>query len=96
MSAHPVPSDSDWDCIEHITCVVEDNIQNNVNPVSVSGPDKCSQIFPLTEMRIDIQKVLNAIPMICVLKFHLFEHGTDPNGGHTQTFKVSQLARQSG
>jgi hypothetical protein len=33
--------------------------------------------------------------MIRFLKRHLLENRTDPNGGHTEAFKVSQFARQS-
>ena len=80
---------------KHITRVVENNIQNNVDPVSMSGTDQCPQVFSLPKMRIDIQKVLNAISMIRFLKRYLLENRTNPNGSHTKAFQVSQFTRQS-
>ena len=46
--------------------------------------DKVAQIFACAEVWIDVEEVLNTIPVVRRFERHLFEHWTDPDRRHPQ------------
>src|SRR5262249_20028409 len=59
---------------EHIRGVVEDYIEDAVDTLLVCRIDQVAQIFACAEMRVDVEKVLNAIAVVSRFERHLFEN----------------------
>src|SRR5262249_17503244 len=57
--------------------------------------DKVAEVLARPEVRVNFQKVLNAISVIGGLERNLFEDGTDPDRCHSQSAQVSQLGSQA-
>ncbi len=56
--------------------------------------DHLAQIFAVAEMRVHVEKILNAVAVIGFLMSDLLENRADPNRGHAEAFQITHLARQ--
>ena len=63
---------------ENVAGVVGDNIENDVNPLLVGGLDEVAKLRPCPEMRIYVEKVLDAVAVIARLEGNLSEDRADP------------------
>jgi hypothetical protein len=69
---------------EHVSGVIENNVEDAVDPQLVRRVDQVAQVFARAEMRVDVEEVLNAISVIGRLERYLLEDGADPDCCHSQ------------
>ena len=67
-----------------VSGVVGDNVKNHVDPMLVSSFDEIAKFFPRPEMRIDIEKILDTVAVVCRLECDLTKDGAHPERGHAQ------------
>src|SRR5438309_7925626 len=81
---------------EYVARVMGDDVQDHVNPLLVSGLDKVSKLGASSEMRINVEEVLDAVAVVAWLEGDLPEDGTDPESRDSEPAKVAELALQPG
>ena len=60
----------------------------------VSSLHQSPEILPAAKVRVDLQEVLDAVPVISLLKRDLLEDRADPDRGNSQALQVADLAGQ--
>src|SRR5215475_16053127 len=81
---------------EHIAGVVGDDIEDHVDAVLMSEVDKVAEVLARTEVRIDIEKILDAVTVVArCLECDLAEDRAYPQSRDAETFKISELALES-
>lgn len=71
--------------------VIEDDVEDDPQPGLVGRRDEVHQVAPAAEVGVDVQGVLDAIPVIAVQVAALLEHGAQPQRRHAEPFEVRQL-----
>src|SRR5262249_28780297 len=73
---------------ENIPCMVGNDIEYYVYSIRMSSLNEITQFFSRAEVRIDIQKVLNAVSVIARLGRNLEKDGAYPQRSHAQTLQI--------
>jgi hypothetical protein len=60
---------------EDVAGVVGNDVKNDVDPLLVGGLDEVAELLARTEMRIDVEEVLDAVAVIARLEGDLPEMG---------------------
>ena len=69
---------------EDVPGMMGDNVKNHLDPLLVRGFDESAKIFPRSEVRVDIKKVLDTVAVVGRLERDLAEGGAHPERGHSQ------------
>ncbi len=77
--------------VEDIAGVVEDDVENDADAVVMRGLHDRHEIGPCAKAWIDVEKILDAIPVVGLLRGHLLEDGADPDGGNPEAFEVADF-----
>src|SRR5262249_53802024 len=80
---------------EDVAGVVGDNVEDDVDPMRMGGPDEVAELFSGSEMRIDVEEVLDAVAVVGRLERDLPENGADPQGSDAEPLEIAELAFQS-
>jgi hypothetical protein len=64
--------------------MVHDHVEDDSHAEIVRRPGQRQQVVARAEAGIDVEEVLDAVPVIAVEPHPLLEHGTDPDGRHTE------------
>src|SRR5262249_26876040 len=79
---------------EDVAGVVGNDIENDVDPLLVGGLHKVSELLARPEMRIDVEKVLDAVAVVARLESNLAEDRADPESGDAEPSQVAELTFQ--
>jgi hypothetical protein len=77
---------------KHITSVVQNDVENDIDVGSMGRFHQLHQISPRAEMRVNLEEIVNPVAMVGIVKGNLLEDGTDPYGGHPETLKIADFA----
>src|SRR5262249_7634232 len=79
---------------EDVAGVVGDDVEDDVDPLLVRGPDKVAELRARPEMRIQIEEVLDPVAVVGRLERDLPEDGADPQGSDAEPSEVTEFALQ--
>src|SRR5262249_34994387 len=73
-----------WRVAKHITSVVQDNVENDIDAGSMGSFHHLHQVSTRTEMGVDLKEIVNPVAVVGVVEGRLLEEGADPYGSHTE------------
>ncbi len=76
--------------------MIENNVEDDIQSSTVGRIDQLTEFVisvcrSVRKARVRMQKVVDSIAMIGLLKGEIFEHGTQPDGSGSQTFDIGEL-----
>ncbi len=74
---------------------MRDDVQDHVDAVIVGVFHKVTELLAGSEVRIDIEEVLDAVAVIRRLERDLAEYRADPKGCHSQPLQIAEFAPQA-
>jgi len=80
---------------EHVAGVVGNDVEDDVDPLLVGGPDEVTELLARSEMRIDVEEILDTVAVVARLERDLPEDRADPQGGDAEPPQVAEFALQS-
>src|SRR5262249_30714703 len=71
------------------------DVEEDVDPLLVRGPDKLAELRAGPEVRIDVEEVLDPVAVVARLERDLPEDGADPQRGDTELPEGAEFALQA-
>src|SRR5262249_48560129 len=76
---------------EDVAGMVGNDVEDNVDPLLMGGLNEIPELSPRSEMRIDVEEVLDAVAVVARLEGALPKDGADPQGGDAQPPEITEL-----
>jgi len=76
---------------EDITNMVQDDVQQHVNTLTMGSLDEVLKVVPCAKAGINVEEVLYGVAMVCVERSNLLEYWTNPQRRNAHSLQIAQL-----
>lgn len=81
---------------KHIAGMIQDDVEDDTDAQSVRGLDEPAKVPAAPEVRVDLEKVLNAVSVVRLVGPDLLEDRADPDRRDAEPPQITELGLQSG